>query len=78
MQIGDWETKAFLTSIIENIPHMIFVKDAKELRFIRFNQAGEKLLGLSREQLIGKNDFDFFPREQAQFFNDKDREVLKR
>src|SRR5687767_10369307 len=34
----------FLDSIIENVPDMIFVKEAKELRFERFNRAGEALL----------------------------------
>ena len=67
----------FLTSIVENIPHMIFVKDAKELRFVRFNKAGEELLGYSREDLIGKNDYDFFPKKEADFFTKKDREVLE-
>ncbi|MCX5855762.1 MAG: PAS domain S-box protein [Deltaproteobacteria bacterium] len=68
----------FLDSIIENIPDMIFVKDAKELRFVRFNRAGEELLGHSREDLLGKNDHDFFPKEQADFFTEKDRDVLRR
>ncbi len=67
----------FLDSIIENIPDMIFVKDAKNLQFVRFNKAGEELLGYSREELIGKNDYDFFPKEEADFFTSKDREVLK-
>jgi PAS domain S-box-containing protein len=66
----------FLDSIVENIPNMIFIKDAEELRFVRFNKAGEDLLGNSREDLIGKNDYDFFPKEQADFFTQKDREVL--
>ncbi len=66
----------FLDSMIENIPNMIFVKDAKELRFIRFNRAGEELLGFSRHELIGKNDFDFFPRDQAEQFISADRETL--
>ena len=68
---------AFLNSIIENIPNMIFLKDAKELRFVRFNKAGQKLLGYSQKDLLGKNDYDFFPREEADFFIQKDREVLK-
>lgn len=68
---------AFLDSIVENIPNMIFIKDAKELRFVRYNRAGEDLLGYSREDLLGKNDYDFFPREQADFFAAKDREVLR-
>ncbi len=66
----------FLNSILENIPDMVFVKEATGLRFVRFNKAGEKLLGYSRHALIGKNDYDFFPKEQADFFVSKDREVL--
>jgi len=68
--------QSFLTSIVENIPNMIFVKDANELRFVRFNRAGEELLGASRDELIGKNDYDLFPREEADFFTAKDRAVL--
>ncbi len=69
-------SEGFLESIVENIPHMIFVKEAAELRFERINRAGEQLLGLRREELIGKNDYDFFPREQATFFQERDRETL--
>jgi PAS domain S-box-containing protein len=67
----------FLNAVLENIPNMIFVKDAEELRFVRFNRAGEKLLGYERNDLIGKSDYDFFPKEQADFFVNKDREVIK-
>jgi PAS domain S-box-containing protein len=70
--------RAFLDSVIENIPHMVFVKDAKELRFIRFNRAGEELTGHSREEWLGKNDYDMFPVDEADFFTAKDREVLDR
>jgi two-component system, sensor histidine kinase len=70
------DSEAFLSSVIENIPNMIFVKEAETLRFVSFNRAGEKLLGQRREDLIGKNDFDLFLREQAEFFVAKDREVL--
>lgn len=70
------EADAFLDSIIENIPLMIFVKDAAELRFQRLNRAGEELLGTPRAQLLGKTDFDLFPFEQARHFQRKDRETL--
>lgn len=68
----------FLNAILDNIPHMVFVKEAKQLRFVRFNKAGEKLLGYKRQEMIGKNDYDFFPREQADFFTQKDRQVLEK
>ncbi len=67
----------FLREVIDNIPDMIFVKDASELRFLRFNKAGESLLGFERSELIGRNDYDFFPKEEADFFTEKDREVLR-
>ncbi|MGZ5188594.1 MAG: sensor histidine kinase, partial [Kaistella sp.] len=70
------DVNQFLDTILENIPHMIFVKDARELRFVRLNKAGEKLLGFKKEELEGKNDFDFFPKKQAEFFTRKDKEVL--
>ena len=67
----------FLDSIIEAIPNMVLVKEARDLRFVRFNKAGEELLGLPREEMIGKNDYDLFPKEQADFFTSHDRWVLK-
>lgn len=70
-------SEALLDSVLENIPAMVFMKDAKELSFVRFNRAGEELLGVPRTQLIGKSDFDFFPRDEAEFFVAKDRETLR-
>lgn len=71
------DAEQFLDAIIENIPNMIFVKDAERLAFQRFNRAGEQLLGLSRHDLLGKNDYDFFPEAEAAFFQAKDRETLR-
>lgn len=69
--------KSFLDSIVENIPDMVFVKDADDLSFVLFNRAGEELLGYRRADLIGKNDHDFFPKAEADFFTEKDRAVLR-
>jgi PAS domain S-box-containing protein len=75
-EAGRGRLTQFLESIIEHMPAMVFVKDAKALSFERFNRAGEELLGLSRSALLGKTDYDFFPAEQADFFVAKDRNVL--
>ncbi len=70
------DSREFLNTVLENIPHMVFVKDARDLRFVHFNRAGEELLGHDRKDLLGKNDFDFFPIEQANLFVEKDHQVL--
>ena len=70
------QATAFLDAIIENIPDLVFVKEADRLSFVRFNRAGEQLLGIPRAQLLGKSDSDFFPPDEAKFFVDKDRETL--
>ena len=70
------DANVFLDSVIDNIPIMLFMKDAEDLRIIRYNKAGEELVGYSSEEMIGKTDFDLFPPEEAEFFARKDREVL--
>ena len=67
---------SFMESIVENIPDMIFLKDANTLNFIMFNKAGEEMVGIPREEILGKNDYDFFPKELADAFTEKDRETL--
>lgn len=66
----------FLRSILDNIPHMIFVKDANELRFIEWNKAGEELVGRKRQEMVGCTDLDLFPAEEATAYQTKDRQVL--
>lgn len=70
------DSDRLLDQVMENLPAMVFLKRASDLRFVRVNRAGEQLLGYSRSDLIGKNDYDFFPKEQADFFTGVDREVL--
>jgi PAS domain S-box-containing protein/putative nucleotidyltransferase with HDIG domain len=70
-------SQALLNTIVENIPAMVFLKRAEDLRFELFNHAGEQLLGYARGDMLGKNDYDFFPPEQADAFTRRDREVLE-
>jgi PAS domain S-box-containing protein len=69
--------KAFLDTVVENIPAVVFVKDATDLRFILLNRAGEEFLGVSRESIIGKGDYDLFPKEEADRFVVRDRSVIE-
>lgn len=69
-------TEVFLNAVVDNLPYMVFVKDAQDLRFLRFNHSGEVLLGVSSQEMLGKNDYDLFPEPEARFFEQKDRETL--
>ena len=70
------KTTSFLDAVIDNLPGMLFVKSFPDSRFVLFNRAGEELLGYARTDYLGKSDYDFFPRDQADHFVAKDRAVL--
>ncbi|MCU7905965.1 MAG: EAL domain-containing protein [Candidatus Thiodiazotropha sp. (ex Epidulcina cf. delphinae)] len=65
-----------LTSIIENIPLMVYVKNTEDLRFTHVNQAFEAILGTSREACVGKSVIDLLPSHQAESFTQNDRMVI--
>jgi len=67
----------FLEAILDNLPLMVFVKEAEELRYVRLNPAGQRLTGLDRREIVGKTDFDIFPPDIAAFFREKDRRTLE-
>jgi len=71
------ELDSLKNSIVENLPNMLFVKDAKDHRYLEWNKAAEELTGLLKEDVLGKTDFDIWPRKEAQFFTDKDNEVIQ-
>lgn len=65
----------FIRDLVDAIPNPVFVKD-REHRFLLVNDMFCRFVGRSREQLLGKSDFDFFPEEEARWFVEKDEEVL--
>jgi diguanylate cyclase (GGDEF)-like protein/PAS domain S-box-containing protein len=67
-----WE---FLIQVINAVADPIFVKDEKH-RFMILNESFCRFMGRTREELIGKDDYDFFPKEQADIFRKKDEEVF--
>ncbi|MHC5598635.1 MAG: PAS domain S-box protein [Nostoc sp.] len=75
------QTRNFLQSMINNLPVAVFVKDAKPESFGTFklwNHTCENIFGITAEQAIGKTDYEFFPKEQADLFRQKDLETLDR
>ena len=70
--------QSVLLDVIEHLPAGVFAKDQDdEFRFVIWNREMEAIFATPREAMLGKNDYDFFPKEQADFFTQKDREVLR-
>jgi PAS domain S-box-containing protein len=69
-------SEVFLDSVLEHIPNMLLVRDARDLTFVRFNRAGEQLLGYSREELLGKSAHDVFAADKAEVITAEDRATL--
>ena len=65
-----------LQSLLDNIPDAIYFKDDKN-RIVRVNRFYADGFKLSPEDIIGKTDFDFFPKDQAQRMFDDDNYILK-
>ncbi len=70
------QSQDFLEAIIDNIPNPIFIKDRKH-RWVILNRACADLSGYPRKEMLGKSDYDFFPKEQADFFWEKDEEMFR-
>ncbi|MBE9125556.1 MULTISPECIES: PAS domain S-box protein [unclassified Coleofasciculus] len=69
-------TQGFLNSVIDNLPVGVYIKDAEKLRILYWNKASERIFGYSKAAVLGKNDYDFLPQQQARYLRAKDRQVL--
>ena len=70
------KSRQFLDSIVNAIDDPIFVKDQQH-RWVVLNEAACQVMGLSREEIIGKSDYDIFHKEQADVFWEKDDLVFQ-
>jgi PAS domain S-box-containing protein len=66
-----------LRALIDNIPDFMYIKD-RESRFVIANAHTVHVLGAgSAEDLLGKTDLDFFPKELATAFYADEQEVMR-
>lgn len=70
------KSKEQLHALIDNINALIFLKDLKG-RFILANQKFAEQFNTTKEALTGKTNYDIFPRETADAFEEKNRKVLE-
>jgi len=69
------ETKNHLATVVDTIPDLIWLKDTKGV-YLACNREFEAFFGSTEQEILGKTDYDFVPRELADFFRRKDMEAL--
>jgi hypothetical protein len=67
--------RARLSALVAAIPDPIWLKSDTGV-YLSCNAAFERLYGDSEANIVGRTDFDFVPREQAEFFRAKDRAAM--
>lgn len=71
------EKENYLRGVIDNLPVAVFSKDPENgLKFKIWNKMSQKIFGFSQEEVLGKTDYDLFPKAQADFFIQTDKKVL--
>ena len=72
------ESEKLLSGILQTLPVAVFCKDIQnEFRFSLWNKKAEEIFGLTAEQCIGKDDYYFFPKEDADGYRKNDIEASK-
>ena len=65
----------FFENLLDNIPDAVYFKD-RDNKIIKVNTFYIQGTGLKAEEIIGKTDFDFFPKKQAEDMFQDDNTVL--
>lgn len=70
------KTKASLRAILDNLPYMVWLKDCNG-RYLEINEAYVRYARLTeKREVIGKTDFDLWPKEFAESYVADDAEVI--
>jgi len=70
-------SREFLDLVIENVPATIWVKDARDGRYVLINRAAEELWGLHRGDIIGKTAAEIYPAAEAELIRQRDQQLLQ-
>lgn len=67
---------ALINSLLDSIPDIIFYKDIKGV-YLGCNPLFAEFVGRSKQQIVGKTDYDLFDRELADAFRENDQKMLE-
>jgi len=63
--------------LLENLPQKVFHKD-RDLVYVSCNRNYALDHGIEPEEVVGKTDYEFFPRELAEKYRADDRRIMER
>ena len=63
-------------TLLENLPQKIFLKDRNSV-YISCNENFAKDFNMKVEEIAGKNDYDFVPRELAEKYRTDDKKIIE-
>ena len=69
------DSEAHLRTLVSSIPDMIWLKNPDGV-YLNCNPRFEEFFGAGEVDIVGRTDYDFLPREAADFFRDKDRAAI--
>lgn len=70
------ENRQLLQSIIDNTSNPIFIKKING-EYLLINKQFEMLFKITNQEILGKSDYDFMPKNSADAYANSDFEVLK-
>jgi PAS domain S-box-containing protein len=68
------QERGFLRALVRTIPDLVWLKDPNGV-YLAANPVTERFMGLPVDSLVGRTDYEFFPREVADFLRRKDVEA---
>lgn len=68
-------SQAILSVLLNNVPDLVFVKDHSGV-YIECNEAFSAFVGVKRSEIIGRTDYDIFPKDVADFFRHHDMKMI--
>ena len=67
--------EAELRTLLHTIPDLVWLKDINGV-FMSCNSAFERLYGAKEAEIVGKTDYDFVDKQQADSFREHDRKAM--
>ena len=73
---ASWESENFYRTLLENLPQKIFLKDENSV-YLSCNENYSRDLKIRPDEITGKTDYDFYPKELAKKYRADDKRIME-